>query len=126
MKKVQLFFLILALLASPGIFISQGRASSLDKRVLSAETSRSSLKLAGGVQAESVPAPLASAETMKLLRSEWLGEAPQVPLSMGQPRLAGSFWTVIAILAVLPILVLNLIVSGTFNRFGINVKLYIS
>ena len=126
MKKVQLLFLILALLASPAIFISQGRASSLDKRVLPAETSRSSLKSVADVQAESVPAPLASAETMKLLRSNSLGEAQQPPLPMGQPRLSGSFWTVIAILAVLPILLLILIVSGTFNRFGINVKLYIS
>jgi ABC-type transporter Mla subunit MlaD len=126
MKKNTLFLAILMLLASTVVFPTQGRTASVGPGNFPTETAQAPVKEARGVGVKPVPITLASERTMKVLRTDWLRELEQSHFSMKKPKLSGSFWTVIAILAILPILILILIVSGTFNRFGINVKLYTS
>ncbi|MEE9612459.1 MAG: methyl-accepting chemotaxis protein [Desulfatiglandales bacterium] len=128
MKKNHVFLAILILLASTVVSPTQSWSSSVVKGSIPAEIApgSTSMKEAQDVEVKTVPVTLASEKTMNVLRTDWLKEVKQGHLSREKPKMSGSFWMVIAILAVLPILVLILIVSGTFNRFGINAKLYTS
>ncbi len=83
-------------------------------------------KESGHVEIKPVPVTLADGETMNVLRTDWLKQAQEVHLSTEKASLSGSFWTIIGILAGLTILGLILIFGGTFNRFGVNLKLYTS
>jgi len=83
-------------------------------------------KVAEHAKIKPVPVTLADAGTMNLLRTDWLKEAKEIDLSTEKAKLSGTFWAVIAILAVLTILGLVLFAGGAFKRYGLNLKLYTS
>jgi methyl-accepting chemotaxis protein len=69
---------------------------------------------------------LADAQTLQILRTDWLKTADEVHHEAVKTRLSGSFWTIMAVAGVLVVSGLVLFFGGAFNRFGINLKLYTS
>jgi methyl-accepting chemotaxis protein len=73
-----------------------------------------------------VAVKLADARTLQILRTDWLTTADEAHHEVSKPGLSGSFWTIMAVVGVLILSGLVLLFGGTFNRFGINLKLYTS
>jgi methyl-accepting chemotaxis protein len=69
---------------------------------------------------------LADAQTLQILRTDWLKSADKTHHEAVKIGLSGAFWTIMAVTGVLIISGLVLFIGGTFNRFGINLKLYTS
>jgi len=76
------------------------------------------------VTVKAVPVNLADADTMRILRTDWLKEAQEQHLTTEKAKLSGSFWIVMGLMAALVILSGILLASGAFNRFSLNLKLY--
>jgi len=78
------------------------------------------------VEIKAVAVTLADAQTMEILRTDWLKEAKEEHLAEKEAELTGLFWTFITLLAVMLTLALILFAGGFFKRFGLNLKLYTS
>jgi methyl-accepting chemotaxis protein len=69
---------------------------------------------------------LADAQTLQILRTDWLKTADEAHQEAVKTGLSGSFWTIMAVVGALIVLALVLFFGGTFSRFSINLKLYTS
>ncbi len=78
------------------------------------------------IEVKPVPVTLANAETMKILRTDWLKEAQGEHLSSEKSKLSGSFWAILAIMGVLSVLGGIFLASSAFRNIGIKRKLYAS
>jgi methyl-accepting chemotaxis protein/carbonic anhydrase len=78
------------------------------------------------VEVKSVPVTLTDSQTMEILRTDWLKEAQEEHLATKKAEFSGLFWGFLGVIAVIVTLGLVLFTGGTFNRFGITLKLYTS
>ena len=73
-----------------------------------------------------VPVTLADAETMKLLRTDWLKEIATEHLSTEKAGLSTAFWMVMSTMGILIVLSGIMFAGSKFKHFGIRRKLYLS
>ena len=74
------------------------------------------------VKAESVS--LADGSTMNILKTDWLKEAKKHSLTAEKKGLSGTFWTFIALFVLLVVFAVVASMSGMFDKFSLNIKLY--
>lgn len=75
---------------------------------------------------EPVAVSLASADTMTLLKTDWLMTAQETHLEEHKPGLSRLFWSFTILLGLFACLTIALFGTGMFRRFSLNMKLYTS
>lgn len=73
-----------------------------------------------------VSVSLADRETIKILETDWLKEAKEKYRATKDVGFSGTFWPTIILFVVFIVVGAGLAFSGTFNKYGLNLKLYSS